>query len=36
MAEVSGQKKLVRQLPTEGHVAAWIDEAKTLPRAVSY
>jgi len=36
MAEVNGQKKLVRQLPTEGQVAAWIEAAKTLPGAVSY
>ena len=36
MAEVNGQKKLVRQLPTEGQVADWIEAAKTLPRAVSY
>ncbi len=31
MAEVNEQKKLVRQLPTEGQVAAWIEAAKTLP-----
>jgi predicted flap endonuclease-1-like 5' DNA nuclease len=36
MAEVNERKKLVRQLPTESQVAAWIDAAKTLPRAVSY
>ena len=36
MAEVNEQKKLVRQLPTEGQVATWIEEAKALPRAVSY
>jgi predicted flap endonuclease-1-like 5' DNA nuclease len=36
MTEVNEQKKLVRQLPTEGQVAAWIEAAKTLPRAVSY
>jgi len=36
MAEVNAQKKLVRQLPTEGQVAAWIEAAKALPRAVSY
>lgn len=36
MAEANEQKKLVRQLPTEGQVSAWIEEAKTLPRAVSY
>jgi predicted flap endonuclease-1-like 5' DNA nuclease len=36
MAEVNETKKLVRQLPTEGQVAAWIEDAKGLPRAVSY
>jgi hypothetical protein len=36
MAEVNAKNKLVRQLPTEGQVAAWIEDAKALPRAVSY
>jgi predicted flap endonuclease-1-like 5' DNA nuclease len=36
MAEVNAQKKLVRQLPTENQVAAWIEAAKALPRVVSY
>ena len=36
LAEVNEQKKLVRQLPTEGQVAAWIEGAKALPRVVSY
>jgi predicted flap endonuclease-1-like 5' DNA nuclease len=36
MAEVNEQKKLVRQVPTESQVAAWIEAAKTLPRAVTY
>ena len=36
MAEVNAQKKLVRQLPSEKQVAAWIDHAKTLPRVVTY
>jgi predicted flap endonuclease-1-like 5' DNA nuclease len=36
MAEVNEKNKLVRQLPTEGQVAAWIEDAKALPRAVSY
>ncbi len=36
MAEVNEQKKLVRQLPTEGQVAAWIETAKALPRVVGY
>ena len=36
MAEVNAAKKLVRQLPSEKQVAAWIEHAKTLPRAVNY
>ena len=36
MAEVNEQKKLVRQVPTQSQVADWIEEAKTLPRVVSY
>jgi predicted flap endonuclease-1-like 5' DNA nuclease len=36
MAEVNKKKKLVRQLPTEGKVAAWVAEAKTLPRVVKH
>jgi predicted flap endonuclease-1-like 5' DNA nuclease len=36
MAEVNAQKNLVRQLPTEGQVAAWIEAAKALPKAVTY
>ena len=36
MAEVNAEKKLVRQLPSEKQVEAWIDHAKTLPRVVSY
>jgi predicted flap endonuclease-1-like 5' DNA nuclease len=36
MAEVNAHKKLVRQLPAENQVAAWIEEAKALPRVVSY
>jgi predicted RecB family nuclease len=30
------KKKLVRQLPTEQHVADWVAEAKGLPRGVSH
>lgn len=36
MAEVNAEKTLVRQLPGEKQVEAWIQHAKTLPRAVSY
>ncbi len=34
MAEVNRKKKLVRQLPTEARVTAWVAEAKTLPKVV--
>lgn len=36
LAKANEEKKRVRQVPTEKQVAAWIEEAKTLPRAVSY
>jgi predicted flap endonuclease-1-like 5' DNA nuclease len=36
MAEINAAKKLVRQLPTEAQVAAWIEYAKTLPKVVSH
>jgi predicted RecB family nuclease len=36
MAEVNAAKKLVRQLPAESQVTAWIEFAKGLDRAVSY
>jgi predicted flap endonuclease-1-like 5' DNA nuclease len=36
MAEVNAAKKLVRQIPAESQVAAWIEIAKGLDRAVSY
>jgi predicted flap endonuclease-1-like 5' DNA nuclease len=36
MAEVNEKKKLVRKLPTADQVAAWVKQAKTLPRVVSY
>jgi predicted flap endonuclease-1-like 5' DNA nuclease len=36
MAEVNEEKKLVRSLPTEAEVTAWIEEAKTLPRVMTY
>jgi predicted flap endonuclease-1-like 5' DNA nuclease len=34
--EVNGAKKLVRRLPTQAQVADWIQQAKTLPRVVTY
>jgi predicted flap endonuclease-1-like 5' DNA nuclease len=36
MAEVNDLKNLVRRIPTEGQVAAWIEFARTLPRVVTY
>jgi len=36
MVEVNTEKKLVRQLPTEKQVSEWVEQAKALPRAVSY
>ena len=36
MVEVNSARNLVRQLPSEGQVAGWIAEAKTLPRVVTH
>lgn len=36
MAEVNGEKKLVRQLPSEKQVQEWIDLARDLPRKIQY
>ena len=36
MVELNEKKHLVRRLPTEPELHRWIDEAKTLPRNVSY
>ncbi len=36
MAEVNGEKKLVRRVPTEAQAAAWIEAARSLPRVVTY
>jgi predicted flap endonuclease-1-like 5' DNA nuclease len=36
MAEVNALKKIVRQLPSESQVATWIEEAKALPRVMTY
>jgi predicted flap endonuclease-1-like 5' DNA nuclease len=36
MVEINTKKKLVRKLPTEAQVADWVDQAKKLPRKVSY
>jgi predicted flap endonuclease-1-like 5' DNA nuclease len=36
MAAVNEERKLVRAMPTESTVAKWIEQAKTLPRAIHY
>jgi predicted flap endonuclease-1-like 5' DNA nuclease len=36
LVEVNEAKKLVRQIPTEAQVSAWVDFAKGLPRVVTY
>jgi predicted flap endonuclease-1-like 5' DNA nuclease len=36
LVEANTAKKVVRQLPTQKQVAAWIENAKELPRAVEY
>ncbi len=36
MAEINEQKKLVRNLPTENQVADWIEQAKAMPRVITY
>jgi len=36
MAAVNEEKKLVRKVPTESQVTAWIAEAKGLPKVVTH
>lgn len=36
MVEVNQAKKLVRKLPVEKQVAGWIEQAKKLPRVITY
>jgi len=36
MVEINEKKKLVRKMPSESQVADWVDQAKKLPRKVSY
>ncbi len=36
LAETNEKKKLVRQLPGEAKVKEWIEEAKKLPRGITY
>jgi predicted flap endonuclease-1-like 5' DNA nuclease len=36
MMEVNAEKRLVRRPPSRGMVDQWVQQAKSLPRAVSY
>jgi predicted flap endonuclease-1-like 5' DNA nuclease len=36
MLAVNKQKKLVRRLPTESQVRGWVEQARQLPRVVTY
>lgn len=36
LTKANDAKKLVRRIPSQSEVSHWIDEAKTLPRAVTY
>lgn len=36
MAEVNKTKKLVRRLPVLSQVSSWVEQAKKLPRMISY
>jgi hypothetical protein len=36
MLAVNEEKKLVRRTPVESQVQGWVEQAKTLPRKVTY
>jgi predicted flap endonuclease-1-like 5' DNA nuclease len=36
MAEVNEQRKLVRRLPVLSEVEAWVEQAKKLPKVITY
>ncbi len=36
MGEVNDEKKLVRRMPSEEQVKGWIEQAKKLPRKITY
>lgn len=36
MIEINQEKKLVRKLPSQPQVSDWIEQAKSLPRVVTY
>jgi predicted flap endonuclease-1-like 5' DNA nuclease len=36
IAEINEEKKLVRRVPTQPEVGGWVEQAKQLPRALTY
>jgi predicted flap endonuclease-1-like 5' DNA nuclease len=36
LAQVNEAKELVRRVPTQSEVSGWVDQAKKLPRALTY
>ena len=36
LSEINAAKELVRRLPSADQVSAWVEEAKTLPRIITY
>ena len=36
LGEINAAKELVRRLPTAAQVSTWVEEAKTLPRMITY
>ena len=36
LQEVNAAKKLVRNLPGKDQVSKWVEQAKTLPRVITY
>jgi predicted flap endonuclease-1-like 5' DNA nuclease len=36
LSEVNAAKELVRRLPTADQLRAWVEEAKSLPRVITY
>lgn len=36
LTEVNEEKKLVRAMPSESQLVDWVEQAKTLPRAIEY
>ena len=36
LSEINAAKELVRRLPTADQLHTWVEEAKTLPRIITY